>query len=166
MAVRFFSLTVGVVYFVLGLLGAVSGFVETSQDVPSIMTLVGSGTTAGFGYLFGLLPVNAFEGFVYLTIGTLGIAAYVGNEVVSRLYAQFLGVWLGVLAILGCIPVANTLFGLMPIYGNDVWLHLGTAIAGAYFGFAMDKGRPGKDPSGSQPLEKPFDVKGAPPYNA
>ena len=77
---------------------------------------------------------------------------------------SFLGVWLGFLAVLGCIPIANTLFGLMPIYGNDVWLHLATAIPAAYFGFAQDKGRLGKDPSAPQDLGEPFDVKGAPPY--
>lgn len=166
MAVRYFSLIAGFVYSVLGLLGIVSGFVETSQEIPEIMTLVGTGTTAGFGYLFGLLPVNAFEGFVYLTIGILGIATYLGGEAAARLYAEFLAVWLGLLALLGCLPIANTLFGLMPIYGNDVWLHLATAVSAAYFGFAMDKGRKEKDPSGSQPLSAPFKAKGAPPYKA
>jgi Domain of unknown function (DUF4383) len=86
--------------------------------------------------------------------------------VVSRLYAETLAVWLGFLAILGLIPIANTLFGLMPIYGNDVWLHLGTAVAAAYFGFALDKGRLGKDPSTSEPLGEPFRGKTKPPYKA
>jgi len=162
MSVRLFSLVVGIGYSILGILGLISAFVEPSQTVPRIMSEVG--VTQGFGYLFGLLPVNVFEGFVYLVIGVCGIAAYSGNEVVSRLYAQFLGVWLGFLAVFGCIPIANTLFGLMPIYGNDVWLHLATAIPAAYFGFAQDKGRLGKDPSAPQDLGEPFDVKGAPPY--
>jgi hypothetical protein len=39
------------------------------------------------------------------------------------------------LAILGLIPATNTMFGLVPIYGNDVWLHAGTALIAAYFGF-------------------------------
>jgi hypothetical protein len=54
----------------------------------------------------------------------------------------------------------------MPIYGNDVWLHLGTAVAAAYFGFALDKGRLGKDPSTSEPLGEPFRGKTKPPYKA
>ena len=36
----------------------------------------------------------------------------------------------------GLIPGLNTMFGLMPIHGNDVWLHALIAIAAAYFGFA------------------------------
>lgn len=156
MPVRFFSLIVGLVYFVLGVLGMVSGFVEPAQVVPRLMSEVG--VTQGFGYLLGLFPVNVFEGSVYVVIGVCGIGAYAGNEVVSRLYAEFIAVWLGFLAILGLIPIANTFFGLMPIYGNDVWLHLGTAVLAAYFGFARDEGRWGKDPSAPQPLEAPFNV--------
>ncbi len=155
MPVRYFALLVGIGYSILGFLGLVSAFVEPAQVVPRIMAEVG--VTSGFGYLFGLFPVNVFEGFVYLVIGLAGITAYVGNEVVSRLYAETLAVWLGFLAFLGLIPIANTLFGLMPIYGNDVWLHLGTAVVAAYFGFVLDKGREGRDPSGPQPLKEPFE---------
>ena len=163
MPVRYFALFTGIIYSVLGLLGLVSGFVEPAQLVPRIMSEVG--VTQGFGYLFGLFPVNVFEGFVYIVIGVAGIGAYAGNEVVSRLYAEAIAVWLGFLAFLGVIPIANTLFGLMPIYGGDVWLHLSTAVLAAYFGFARDEGRPGKDPSASRDLGAPFNVEGAPPYN-
>lgn len=156
MSVRYFSLFVGLFYGVMGIFGLVSGFVEPAQLVPSIMSEVG--VTQGFGCLFGLFPVNVFEGFVYVVIGLAGIAAFVGNEVVSRLYAEFLAVWLGLFAVLGLIPVANTLFGLMPIYGGDVWLHLGTAALAAYFGFAKNEGRYGKDPSAPQALSAPFDA--------
>jgi hypothetical protein len=164
MAVRYFALAAGVIYSALGFLGLLSVFVEPNQMIPPIMSEVG--VTSGFGYLFGLLPINVFEGFVYLILGLAGIVAYVGNEVVSRLYAETLAVWLGFLAFLGLIPVANTLFGLMPIYGNDVWLHLATAVVAAYFGFALDKGRTGRDPSPSEPLGEPFRGKTSPPYQA
>ncbi|MEL6903277.1 MAG: DUF4383 domain-containing protein [Cyanobacteria bacterium J06606_4] len=157
MSVRSFALATGLLYSVLGLFGLVSGFVEPAQSVPSFIEEIG--VAQGFGYLFGLFPIDVFEGFVYLVIGVMGIAAFAGNEVVSRLYAEALAVWLGFLAILGCIPIANTVFGLMPIYGSDVWLHGVTALLGAYFGFFLDKGRRGKDPSPSQPLEAPFTVK-------
>ncbi|MEO0769562.1 MAG: DUF4383 domain-containing protein, partial [Cyanobacteria bacterium J06649_4] len=100
MSVRYFSLFIGLAYSILGLLGLASSYVEASSDVPRIMAEVGS--SAGFGYLFGLLPVNTFEGFVYIVIGIAGIAAAIGNEVVSRLYAETLAVWLGFLAVLGC----------------------------------------------------------------
>jgi hypothetical protein len=37
--------------------------------------------------------------------------------------------------VLGLIPATSTTFGLVPIYGNDVWLHAGLAVVAAYFGF-------------------------------
>ena len=38
-------------------------------------------------------------------------------------------------AVLGLLPQTNTTFGLIPIYGADVWLHAVIAAAAAYFGF-------------------------------
>ena len=51
------------------------------------------------------------------------------------MYARSLAVLYGVLGIMGLIPGLNTLFGLVPLHGHDVWLHLGTAAVAAYFGF-------------------------------
>ena len=36
---------------------------------------------------------------------------------------------------MGLIPGLNTTFGLIPIFGNDVWLHALTALIAAYFGW-------------------------------
>jgi hypothetical protein len=41
----------------------------------------------------------------------------------------------GLLTILGLIPQTNTFFGLIPLHGNDVWLHAVLALVGAYLGF-------------------------------
>jgi hypothetical protein len=38
-------------------------------------------------------------------------------------------------AIMGLLPFTNTTFGLMPIFGNNVWFNALTAAAAAYFGF-------------------------------
>jgi hypothetical protein len=146
MAVRYFSLITGLIYLVLGVSGLIPSLVSPVDAVPEIMELVG--VTSGLGYLFGLFPINAFEASLYLVVGLAGLAGFAaGTEAFARLCVDSFAVWLGFLGILGLIPVANTFFGLMPLYGNDVWLHLGTAIAAAYFGFYLDKGRPGKDPS-------------------
>lgn len=37
---------------------------------------------------------------------------------------------------MGLFPFSNTTFGLMPIYGNNVWLNGITAAIVAYFGFS------------------------------
>ena len=157
MSVKKFSGAVGLTYLAFGLFGAIPSFLTPAKSIPQIVSEVG--VTQGYGNLLGVFPINAFEVIVYIAIGLAGLVAFVGTEPFARLYADTLAVWLGLIGILGLIPTANTLFGLMPIYGNDVWLHLGTAAIAAYFGFFLDKGRPGRDPSASDtydtdPLER------------
>ena len=40
----------------------------------------------------------------------------------------------------GPIPFTGTTFGLVPIDGNDIWLHAGLAVVTAYFGFVTKQG--------------------------
>ena len=37
----------------------------------------------------------------------------------------------GLFTVMGLIPGLNTTFGLVPLYGHDVWLHALTAAAAA-----------------------------------
>lgn len=141
MSVRYFSLIVGIAYAAIGLLGFFPSFVHPSQVIPEIMLQVGTGTTSGFGYLFGIFPTTVVTNIFNLIIGIIGIASYLGNEPVARLFADTLAVWFTFLVLLGFIPIANSVFGLMPIYGNNVWLHLATAVPAIYFGFFLDRGR-------------------------
>jgi hypothetical protein len=53
----------------------------------------------------------------------------------ARGYAKGLAIIYGILAVMGLIPGLNTLFGLVPLHGHDVWLHAVTAIIAAYFGW-------------------------------
>ncbi len=145
MAVRYFSLVVGLIYLAFGISGVLPNFVDPIEVAPRIMTEVG--VTDGLGYLYGLFPVNTFESMLYVIIGMGGLAGYAGTEAFARLYADTVAVWLGFAGILGLIPIANTFFGLIPLYGNDVYLHLGTAAIAAYFGFFLDRGRRDRDPS-------------------
>jgi hypothetical protein len=43
------------------------------------------------------------------------------------------------LMVLGLIPATQSLFGLAPIHGNDVWLHGVLAAISAYYGFVRGK---------------------------
>ena len=157
MAVRYFSLLVGFVYTLIGLLGFFPSFVTPSQYAPpEIMNLVGTGTTAGFGYLFGLLPVTAYTNIFNLVVGVIGFAGFIGTEQGARIFTDTLAVLFGLFTFLGLFPVANTLFGLMPIFGNSVWLHLATGVLAAYFGFARDNGRLQSDPSKALTVEDPY----------
>jgi hypothetical protein len=50
---------------------------------------------------------------------------------------------------MGILPITNTTFGLMPIYGNNVWFNLLTGIVAAYFGFVKPAELAKSEPSGS-----------------
>ena len=102
-----FALFVGIAYLSIGLLGLV-------PDAP--------------------FPVNIVHSAVYLAIAVWGLVAWRGKAS-PRLFARAIAVLFGVLAVLGIIPATSTLFGLVTLYGNDVWLHGATAVLAAYFGW-------------------------------
>ena len=53
----------------------------------------------------------------------------------ARAWCKTMAVVFGVVTVMGLIPGLNTVFGLMPIHGHDVWLHGLFAILAAYFGW-------------------------------
>jgi hypothetical protein len=129
MMTRRFALVVGIIYLVIGIAGFIPGLVQ-GQDYPDLAV------DAGSGALLGLFPVNVVHHLVHLLIGVLGIAAYRAFDS-ARLYARGLAIVLAVLAVLGLIEAGNlyTLFGLTPLFSHDIWLHAGTAVIAAYFGW-------------------------------
>ena len=131
MMTRRFALVVGIIYLVIGIAGFIPGLVQ-GQDYSTR----GLAVDAGSGALLGLFPVNVVHHLVHLLVGVLGIAAYRAFDS-ARLYARGLAIVYGVLAVMGLISAANlhTMFGLTPLFSHDVWLHAGTAIIAAYFGW-------------------------------
>jgi hypothetical protein len=128
MTVRTFALVIGIAYLAAGVLGFVPQLLRPPPpDAPPV------GITAFYGYLLGLFPVNFMHNLVHLAIGAWGVAASRGTG--ARAYAKSLAIIYGILTIMGLIPALNTLFGLAPIHGHDVWLHAGTALVAAYFGW-------------------------------
>lgn len=128
MSVRLFALISGVVYLIVGILGFIPGFVTLTGFAPDLVV------DAGFGYLFGIFPINVLHNIVHLAVGLWGILAYRSYSG-SKTYSKGLAIFYGVLAVMGFFPVLQTTFGLIPIFGNDIWLHALTAIIAAYFGF-------------------------------
>jgi hypothetical protein len=124
-----FALIIGIAYLAAGLLGLVPAALRPPPpDAPPTQF------TFLYGYLLGLFPVNVLHSAVHLAIGAWGLAAWRGLSN-PYLYARTLAMFYGALAILGLVPGLNTLFGLLPIHGHDVWLHAGTAAVAAYFGW-------------------------------
>src|SRR5262245_65926342 len=96
-----------------------------------------------YGYLLGLFPVNIVHTATDFAVGAWGTVAWQWDHLSRglaspKVYARALAVIYGALAVLGVVPVLHTLFGVLPIHGNDVWLHAATAALAAYFGWRTE----------------------------
>jgi hypothetical protein len=122
-----FALLVGLVYLVAGLLGLVPAMLTSppADAPPTTFTML-------YGYLLGLFPANIMLSAIHLAVGIWGIGAARKN---AALFARGIALLFGALAVMGMIPILNTLFGWIPIHGHDVWLHGITAALAAYFGW-------------------------------
>jgi len=129
MRVETFALFSGIAYLAAGLLGLVpAALTPAPADAPPIHV------TLFHGYLLGLFPVNILHSAVHFAIGVWGIVAERGMTS-PKVYARSLAIFYGALAVMGGIPGLDTVFGLLPIHGHDIWLHAGTAGLAAYFGW-------------------------------
>jgi len=127
---RTFALVLGIVFLAIGVLGFFPGLVTAPAPGHELAV------DGMHGQLFGLFPVNWLHNLIHALFGVWGIVAARGWGA-SRAYARSVAIIYGVLTVMGLIPVLNTTFGLVPIYGNDVWLHAILAVAAAYFGWAV-----------------------------
>jgi len=127
-----FALILGVAYLGAGVLGLVPATLQPPPEGAPPMSFA-----VLYGYLLGLFPVNVLHTAVHLAVGLWGIAAWSG-ALSSLTYARSLALLYGVLAVMGMVPGLDTVFGLLPLHGHDIWLHAGTAAIAAYFGWRRE----------------------------
>lgn len=128
MQTRYFALVFGIIYIIVGLAGFVPGLLVHSPDLPPIAV------DSLYGRLLGLFPVNILHTLVHLALGVWGVAIW-RTFAGARGYARSLAIIFAVLTLVGIIPATSTLFGLVPLFGHDIWLHALTGIVAAYFGW-------------------------------
>ena len=134
MSTRMLALVFGIIFLLAGASGFIPGMLHlVPADAPPLSV------PSGFGLVMGLLPVNLLHNLVHVLFGILGVAAFTGLFA-PRVYAQIVAVAYGLLVVLGLFSATNTLFGLVPIYGYDVGLHLVLGLVAAYFGFRAPAG--------------------------
>jgi hypothetical protein len=124
-SIRYSALSLGLLFLLLALAGFLPAFVIPSENFTS---------APGFGYIFGVFPTNYFHNAIGILVGVWGIAAFTsitGAIVFNRIFAILYAAG----AILGLLPFANTLFGLTPLFGNNIWLNALTAGIAFYYGF-------------------------------
>jgi Domain of unknown function (DUF4383) len=127
---RYFALTIGIVYVLL----AVLGFFPPVLSAPPVDAPPLSAHT-GYGDLFGLFPVNVLHNVLHLAVGIWALFAY-RSVVHSINFARGLAMIFVTLAVMGVLPWASTAFGLVPLFGPNVWLHALTAASAAYIGYS------------------------------
>ena len=131
MSVKTFALFIGIVYVVAGVAGFIPALMgPVPADAPPV------GVTSFYGLVLGLFPANFLHHLVHIALGAWGVAA-ARTLSGARSYSRSLAVIFGLLAVMGLFPTLNTTFGLIPLYGHDVWLHGGTALVAAFFGWVF-----------------------------
>lgn len=132
MTSRSFARLIGIVFLLVGILGFIPGL-KTSTPLDAQHLAI----DGGYGLLLGLFPVNWLHNFVHLGIGVAGWYSSRNNGA-ARQFARGLTFFYGALAVMGLLPVLNMTFGLIPLYGHDIWLHAGFAAMASYFGFGQE----------------------------
>lgn len=134
MATRYFVLIFGIIYTAVGIMGLIPAFLSpaTPGNPPVTMDSL-------HGNLLGIFPVNLLHTIVHLAIGIAGILASRSFDA-ARTYSIVVGVLFALLFLMGLIPGLQTFFGLLPLHGSDVWLHLLSSLAALYFGLVAPRG--------------------------
>ena len=113
-----FARIIGVVFLFVGALGFAPW-----ATVPAPLSAEYINLSTSYGMIFGIFPVNAVHDLIHIAIGGWGVLASFGFKG-SVLYLRSVACFYLLLVVLGAIPITNTLFGAVPIYGWDVGLHL------------------------------------------
>ena len=127
MSKRRFAAILGIVFLAIGLAGFIPLLIWPPQGGALAMG-------SQHGLLLGLFPVNAMHNLAHLAFGAWGLAA-ARSPGGAVLYARGVAIAYAALTLMGFIPALDELFGLMPLYGNGIWLHLALAATAAYVGW-------------------------------
>lgn len=130
MTARRLSLLFGILFLVVGGLAFVPALAPLAPfDAPVVVTL-----DPHYRLLFGLFPVNLAHDAIHLLFGLFGVIAARSFASATGYFRKLFWFYL-LVGILGVIPITNTLFGIAPVYGWDVLLHLGTAVVAWFAGY-------------------------------
>jgi len=115
---RALALIFGIVYLGIGILGFVPAIGGTLGQTPSV--------------LLGYIQTNLLHNIVHIVIGLAGLIA-AGSEARAFAFCRWFGVALIVLGLIGY--TRPNPFGVIPLGGLDVWVHVASGIVLALAGF-------------------------------
>ncbi len=132
---RAVALILGIIFLTVGIAGFMPQFMSLPGSAPvGDIYIPRLSSSDGYGHLFGLFPANYIHNAVHIVVGLLGIAAATSFSG-ALVYNQGFAVIYAAIVIFGLLPITNTTFGFMPIYGNNVWFNALTGVLAAYAGF-------------------------------
>jgi hypothetical protein len=138
---RPFAWTAGAILLIFGIAGFVPPLAPPEQDALRIAARVGG------AQLFGLFPVSPVLSALHVALGAWGLWA--GSRLGRAFWFARRAVFVfATLLVMGTIPGADTLFGLAPLYGNNLLLHGLLAILCFLFGWLYR--RPTASPDGEE----------------
>jgi len=128
MTARTFAALGGGLYIVLGVLGFVPAVWERPPAGVALKINV------FYASIFGVLATNIILSMIHLVIGLWGTMA-ANNRYSALVFARAGAIVFLVLGIVGVVPLneVKTAWGTMPLAGNNVILHIATAIVAAIF---------------------------------
>lgn len=129
MTTRNFALVFGLVFLLVGIAGFIPQLVQDLHPEHPALSL-----DANSGQLLGLFPVNVLHNIVHILFGLWGLVA-ARSLSGAKLYARGVAIIYIVLTVAGFVPALQTGFGLVPLYGNNIWLHGLIGLVAAYFGW-------------------------------
>lgn len=122
--VRLVALIFGVVFVLAGLAGFIPGITHQMDSV--------QGMEVADGAVLGLVPVNAVANVVHLVIGVVLIAASRTHSLALNA-VRFFGFAYALLAVIGIAAPEG--FGLLPLGGVELAIHILTAAVLLFVGF-------------------------------
>ncbi len=129
MSTRTFAMVWGILFLMIAATGLIPGLLQPpAPDAPDLAV------DAMHGQAAGLFPVNILHNLVHVIFGVWGLMAS-RSLGAAKNYARITAVIYFMFVVMGLIPGLDTTFGLVPLHGNDVWLHVLLAVPAAYFGF-------------------------------
>lgn len=140
MSTRTFALVWGILFLVIAASGLIPGLLQPPNASDPDLAV-----DAMHGRALGLFPVNILHDLVHVIFGLWGLAASRSLDG-AKTYVRVTAVVYALFVVMGLLPALNTTFGLVPLHGNDVWLHLLLAVPAAYFGF-VDRDAVDHDPT-------------------
>jgi hypothetical protein len=125
MSTRTFAALLGGVLLLGAVLGFVPALLVPNADIHPLSV------DTPHDQLLGLFPVNAVDNILHALLGLWGLASGRASRAAIRYARSMTGILLA-LTLAGFVPAFSD---LLPLYGNDIWLHALLTIPTAYFGW-------------------------------